>query len=268
MTVLGLQRMRVGYEKGNRPAIWLLLALFVFVLASRHLPALVLVGRLDDELLQVNDVLAALPVLLAVVTLLVAPARRLLIAGSVALAAAAALFSIGRLAPLLPGELGMVIGSLGVPLLVAGPLMFGRGLGGVASRRGSIVVAVGSIVAGAAAGFAFSWVRAALRLAGHFDGLLLATSVLHQFTYLAWAYVLGAALEPRAALIAAGAGLFIAAEGTILMVDVVAVFQPGFVLPEAWVVYLGLSLAAWAALIVGVIREVDGKGMVASHVIR
>ncbi len=257
MTVLGLERIRVSYEQGNRPALWLLLALLVFVVAARHLPPLFLVGRLNDVILTPSDVLTGMPVLLAAATALVASGRRLLLAGASLVAAATVLSSIGRLAPLLSSDVTLSLNILAAPLLVAGLLLFGHGLGGVRSPLGVTIVFAGLVMALLAAALAIAWGLPLLG-AGGIGPALLASSAIQQFTYLGWAYVLAAAVERRARLIATGAGLLILLPvAELALGEFARRQQPGFEMPVAGMVFLVLSLAAWAALIVGIIREVD-----------
>lgn len=259
MSGAAFDRFRVRYEQGNRVAFWGLLALAVAVLAARHIAPLALVGRLHDDLVTGGDVLAAMPVLLAAVAVLAVPGRRLIIAGAVLLGAAAVLLSLRHLSPLLGGESALLdwLALAVAPSMVAGLLLIGYGLGGVHTPRGAVLVATGLIVAVVVAVYAWSMAPPVVDSAASSGTALIIGSVFGQFTYLGWAYLLAAAVERRAPFIAAGAGLILLADLSLLALAVVA--SPGFVLPGAGVFFLLLSLAAWAALILGVVREADSE---------
>jgi hypothetical protein len=257
MSALHSERIRAGHEQGNRFAVWLLLALAVALLVARHIAPLILVGRLDDQLLTAADVLAAMPVLLAAVVVLVVPGNRLMVAGGVALATAAVLLSTWHLVPLVGGgDLPLLLGLAAAPLLVAGPLLLGHGLGGVGSRLGVALVAGGLVVAVLAAAYAFT-VTEPMVTAAPFGSALVVATVIQQCAYFGWAYLLAAAVERRAVFIAVGAGLWIAVNAAILLlVQFAGGLAPGFDLVGAGIVYFLLSLGAWVALIVGFLREV------------
>jgi hypothetical protein len=261
MTVTAFERFRVRYEQGNRAAFWLLLALAVVVLAARHIAPLILVGRLDDRLLGGGDVLATMPVLLAAAAVVAVPGRRPIVVGTLMLAVAAVLLSARHLSPLLGGESAVLdwLTLAVAPSMVAGTLLIGYGLGGVHTRLGAVLVAGGLIVAVLAAVYAWNSAQPVLDSAASSGPALLVGSVLFQFTYLGWAYLLAAALERRATFIAIGVGLLVLADlSALALALLLRASTPGLVLPGAGTIFLLLSLAAWTALIVGVVREGDG----------
>jgi hypothetical protein len=249
-----------AYAERVPPAVWALLALFAVMVVARHIRPLLMLGRPDDHLLTTGDVLPALPILFAAAVVFAVPRRRLLVVGAMVMAVTAAL-TIGARFVVLP-EGASAMGHLVVAgLFVAGPLLFGHGLGGVRSRPGVVVVVLALALAIVSAINAVTVGSTVLEADIPFGPLIVASGVMAQFVILSWGYVLAAALSRGAKLIATGAALMILMHGPLsLVVDVLARQQPpGSVVPGVGTVFLVLTVVAWVALIAGVFREVAAE---------
>lgn len=254
MSRVRLAEVTAAYEIS--PAVWALLALFAVMVVARHIRPLLLLGRLDDHLVTTGDVLPALPILFAAAVVFAVPRRRLLVAGAMVMAVSAVLTILAGLV-VLPDAADAVRHTVTAGLFVAGPLLFGHGLDGVRSQRGAFVVALAFVLALVLAIYAVAIGATILVADIPFGSLILASSVVAHFAILGWGYVLAAALDRGAKLIAAGAALMILVSGPLLLVlDLLTRQTPDVVVPGAAVLFLVLTLTAWAVLIAGVFREV------------
>jgi hypothetical protein len=202
---------------------------------------------------------AAMPLLLAAVALYVVPARRLVVGGAMLLAAAAVLDTGQRLVAL-PDVALMLLGLIIAGCTIVGVVMLGRALVRDYPAWALAVLALVTVfVVTRILAIADSYAAAGLFEQDSGPPLAraqLLVAAIAQLRYIAWAFLLTAAIGRRYWLIALGAALPIAAALTLAAVDYLA-RQTGLAYPLFGVLMSMLEIGGFAALIAGVVRELS-----------
>lgn len=218
---------------------------------------LYVVYRLTEGSFSPLDVLVGCaPLVFAAAVVQAAPTDRRFTGGALALAAGPAL----RLAAaLIPGawlaaapallDVSHIALELAKVLLLVGLTLIGVALGGVRSAFGVVVVGTGVLVGLATVAWALGHPLADLPTFDLGRSIAIAT-----LSALAWAFLLGAAIDGLRSLMITGAGLLFA----IVVIEAALLWWPagpGANFDLLSLVVGGISLAGWAALIAAALRD-------------
>ena len=253
-----INRMRTGDIRSIPLVFWAMLGLAgfaVFVLIRER--------GLSLELADAPSIFLRVgPFLLAAAVALAAPADRRFLWGALALCASEAWFLLRFFEPASgePTLFGVALESLGSALwalTLAGLLLIGVAVGGIRSRFGWLVLAIGALV------FVVSAAWQVISYASiPTDQLFLILSpeqfvvgVIGHAVIIGWAYLLGAGLDNNRHYLAVGAGLMLgqAAFGVMRLLFLPVTPDADFTLLN--LMSLTVSVAAWSALIAAAMTE-------------